>query len=249
MLSRSRVWRGLCVLETDAYDEAHCVSHRARLALARCRHCGCRQRVLPCDVLARKRYALSVIGAQLAQYSEGQWSLREVAWDLLGERTPSPSTLHGWSEGLGAHVLDWVGSVGHGAPFGRVLAQWLKREPQLSALWHAPAPPVDPRRYRREERRERLAAVAHLMGFALAFSGAAVPEALGRCRALSLLDSPMPTLGFPSRWSCTGIQQAVAKEAAGCEPCCVTCGTPECPTRIRSPPGASSKSRRSLIVV
>ena len=112
------------------------------LALARCRHCGCRPRLLPCDVLAYKHYALPVIEALLAQYSEGRYSLREVAWDWLGERTPSPSTLHGWSEGLGAHVLGLAGSAVHGAPFARVRTQWLTREPSLRALWHTPAPEV-----------------------------------------------------------------------------------------------------------
>ena len=85
VLSRTRVRRGLSVLETDAVGELHAVEIEAQIALARCRRCERRVRVLPCDVLPYKHYSVSVI-AQLAGAYTGGWqdSLRVVCcgiWD------------------------------------------------------------------------------------------------------------------------------------------------------------------------
>lgn len=51
------------------------------------------------------------------------WSLRAVVRDLLGERTPAHTTLHGWTEGLGAHALGLRGAQLGGAPFSRFLVE------------------------------------------------------------------------------------------------------------------------------
>ncbi len=105
------------MLEVDAVEEVHAVEVVARIALARCPRCGRRVRVLPSDVLAYKHYAVSVIAEQAGAYTTRGWveSLRSVAWGLLGERTPSHTTLHGWTEGLGAYGL---GAFGLGLPSG-----------------------------------------------------------------------------------------------------------------------------------
>ena len=42
---------------------------------------------------------------------------------MLGERTPAHTTLHGWTEGLGAHALGLRGAQLGGAPFSRFLAE------------------------------------------------------------------------------------------------------------------------------
>ena len=119
VLSRSRVTRGIVLLEPDDFGELHTVVVEAQIALARCPRCGTRPRVLPCDVLPRKRYALTVIGELSATYCTWRWGLRTVAWDLLGERTPSHATLHGWTQGLGAYALGLPGGEAGGAPFSR----------------------------------------------------------------------------------------------------------------------------------
>ncbi len=80
MLSRIRVRRGLSVLEADAVGELQTVELEAQIALARCRRCGGRVRVLPCDVLPYKHYSVTVIAHLAGSYTHGwQHSLRTVA--------------------------------------------------------------------------------------------------------------------------------------------------------------------------
>ena len=110
MLSSSCVPRGVVLLERDAYGEWHTIELKAAIALARCPRCGTRTRVLPYDILPYKRYSLAVISALVSTYATWSLSLRRVVWDLLGERTPAHTTLHGWTEGLGAHALGLPGA-------------------------------------------------------------------------------------------------------------------------------------------
>ncbi len=244
MLSRTRVRRGLSVLETDAVGELHAVEIEAQIALARCRCCERRVRVLPCDVLPYKHYSVSVI-AQLAGAYTGGWqdSLRTVAWELLGERTPAHTTLHGWTEGLGAHVLGLptgaFGGQAGGWPFSRVFAEAEARVAQVRTVWEA-AVWVDERRYRSEGRRERLAAVAQVLALADTVTGAPGPEALGAWRALTVRWSGSCGLRFPSRLLCTGIEQVPdpdRRESRARSPP----RRRRCPIRTPSPPGASNK--------
>jgi len=247
-LSRARVRRGLSVLERDAVGERHAVEVEARIALARCGRCGRRVRVLPCDVLPYKHYAVSVIAEQAGAYTTRGWeeSLRGVAWRLLGERTPAHTTLHGWTEGLGAHGLGLpageLGGESGGWPFSRVLAEAAARYPAARAVWDA-AMWVDERRYRSAGRRERLAAAARVLTVAHTVTGRSTPEALGGWCGLTVRWTGSFGLRFPSRISRTGIEQPYDpdRRASGARS---PPSRRRCPIRTRSPPGASSKSPR-----
>ncbi len=247
VLSRTRVRRGLSVLEPDEVGEVQAVEVEARIALARCRRCGRRVRVLACDVLAYKHYAVSVIAEQAGAYTSGwQNSLRTVAWGLLGERTPAHTTLHGWTEGLGAHGLGLpageLGGEAGGWPFSRVLAEAEARCPLARAVWDAPVS-VDERRYRSEGRGERLGAATRVLALAQTVTGLATPEALGRWCGLTVCWSGSFGLRFPSRISCTGIEQRSELDRRG-SGARSRLSRRRCPIRTRSPPGASSKSPR-----
>jgi hypothetical protein len=95
VLSTSIVSRGVVLLERDEFGELVSVDLQAAIVLARCPRCGTRTRVLPYDILPYKRYSVTVIAELASTYATGSASLRNVAWDLLGERTPSHTTLHG----------------------------------------------------------------------------------------------------------------------------------------------------------
>jgi len=237
------VSRGLVLLEPDAAGELCTVPVRARIALARCSLCGARPRVLPYDVLPYKSYSLAVMSEQMATYTKGGASLRGVAWSLLGERTPSHATLHGWTEGLGAHALGLPSGAAGGAPFSRFLAEAQARTPSLRACFEAHYQ-VDPRRYRSAARRERLAALAMVLALARELSECpAAYDSLAQCRRLILAWSGSCVLVFPSRLLCTAIEHrsgVVARASQG-DP---QMSRPRCPIRTRSPPGASSRSRR-----
>lgn len=239
VLSASTVSRGVSLLERDAMGELHTVEVEAQIALARCRRCGTRPRVLPCDVLARKHYALSVMSEQMAAYTRWTQGLRGVAWNLLGERTPSHTTLHGWTEGLGAHALGLPGGEAGGSPFSRFLAEAQARIPEVRAVWEAEAW-VDERRYRSQPRRERLSALARVMGVAQKLTTVPAPKRLGECRGLALGWSGLSALEFPSRLLCTAIEHGRGGDRRGSEP--LESPSPQrCPIRTRSPPGGLSK--------
>jgi len=142
----STVERGLVLLEPDEYGVPTMVQRRATVAIARCCRCGSRRRVLPCDVLPRKTYGLSVIEHEVSAYSAGDRSLRDVACQL-GDRTPAHTTLHGWTEGLGAHALGRPGGELGGAPMSRLIAE---AEPRVVGITESQRtePTPDPRRYR-----------------------------------------------------------------------------------------------------
>lgn len=239
MLTRSTVSRGIILLEPDEAGELCTVQVQAQIALARCSRCGTRPRVLPYDVLAYKRYSLAVMSEEMAAYAKGGASLRGVAWSLLGERIPSHATLHGWTEGLGAHALGLPGGEVGGAPFSRFLAEAQARTPSLRACFEAHYP-VDERRYRSEARRERLAAVAMVMAMGRELTECPAAQRLAHCRRLILAWSGSCVLVFPSRLSCTAIEHrggGVARASCGDPPL----SRPRCPIRTRSPPGASSR--------
>ena len=123
MLSTSIVSRGVILLERDEFGELVSVALKAAIVLARCPRCGTRARVLPYDVLPYKQYSVAVITELASTYATGSASLRSVVWDLLGERTPAHTTLHGWTEGLGAHVLGLPGGEAGGVPFSRFVVE------------------------------------------------------------------------------------------------------------------------------
>jgi hypothetical protein len=236
----STVSRGLVLLEPDDSDVLVTVRVDATIALARCALCGTRRRVLPCDALSRKAYGLAVIEHEVSDYSRGGRSLRQVAWSQLGERTPAHTTLHGWTEGLGAHALGRPGGELGGAPLSRLLAEAEPRVPSVkSTLRTEPAP--DPRRYRSEARRERLAAVMLAMTLITLIAGRPHPHAMAECRRLSLSWSGVSVLEFPSRILDMAIEHRDRSEAARSRPSSPR-SRDRCPTRTRSPPDASSRS-------
>lgn len=208
--------RGLSLLEYDACGVPTAVEIAAVLAVARCGLCGGRVRVLPCDVLPRKHYGLSVVEHQTAAYAEEAKGLRPVAWSLAGDRPPAHTTIHGWSEGMGAHALGREAGEVPGTRPHTALVQ--ETETRLPETRDVEVPAVNERRYRSEARRERLAAVARLLAVAGLATGVSAPRALMSWCKLALgwgLTSP---LLFRSGLSSTCLEQVVG------------------PSRARSPP-------------
>ncbi len=240
MLSTSTVSRGVVLLERDACGEWHSIAQQVDIALARCPQCGTRSRVLPYDILPYKQYSLAVITELVISYATWQHSLRDVVWDLLGERTPSHTTLHGWTEGLGAHVLGLPGAEASGLPFSRFVVEAQARVTSVTEVVEAQFL-VDERRYCSEERRERLSGVAMLMAVVGMVAGELDAIALAQCRRLALVWSNSCVLIFYSRFLCTPIEhmdESDLSESWHPQPQ----SRDSCPTRTRSPPGASNKS-------
>ncbi len=239
MLSGSRVSRRLVLLERDEYGERQAQEVSATIALACCSRCKRRTRVLPCDVLARKVYSLPLIEHQLALYAEGERSLRQVSWDLLGTKTPAHTSLFGWSEGLGAHALGRARTE-LGLPVSRLLAESEARCQGIGSLLRHEAP-VDPRRYRSQARRERLSAVATLLLVAVLVTGSCSPQALSAWRRLAFTWTRSAVLVFPAAFSCTRIERLDPRPRPPSPPRSKESRAP-CPRPARSPPGASSRS-------
>jgi hypothetical protein len=239
-LTQSTVTRGLVLLEPDESGELEMIPLVATVAIARCLRCKTRPRVLPCDALPRKTYGLAVIEHDVSEYSRGDRSLRQVAWSQLGGRTPAHTTLHGWTEGLGAHALGRPGGDLGGAPMSRFVAD---AEPRLPAVAEALLADVhpDPRRYRSEPRRDRLAAVIRTMAVVKTVAGMNHPHAMAECRRLALAWSHSSVLVFPSRLSCTAIEHRGRLESPRSRASCPS-NRDRCPIRTRSPPGASNRS-------
>lgn len=239
-LTQSTVERGLVLLEPDDSGVLQMVRLAATIALAQCGRCETRCRVLPCNALPRKTYGLAVIEYEVTAYCRGDRSLREVAWHQLGERIPAHTTLHGWTEGLGAHALARSGGELGGAPMSRLLAEAEARVPGIAeAKRDNPTP--NPRRYRSEPRRERLAAVMLTMTLVALIAGCPHPQAMAECRRVSLAWSNMSALEFPSRILRTAIEHRDRPQPPRSRPSSPR-SRDRCPTRTRSPPDASSTS-------
>jgi hypothetical protein len=146
-------------LEKDDEDIDTVVKDVAKIVLVRCPLCKSRFRLLPADILPYKLYTLPVIELCVSLYNRGDLSLRHVAWDLLyGERTPEHTTLHAWTEGLGAWWLGQaIGEVAFCVPATRLQAELQIRHPQISSLHRQPVW-INPQRYRSQGRGERLEA-------------------------------------------------------------------------------------------
>jgi hypothetical protein len=158
-LTNSTVDRTALILEKDDYGIDTVVRRKVKIALVRCSICKSRYRVLPADILPHKLYTLPVIELAVSLYNRGDLSLRQVAWvQLYGERTPEHTTLHGWTEGLGAWYLGrTVGEVAFSVPATRILAELEIRFSQVKSLHSIPVW-INPQRYRSQGRRQRLQA-------------------------------------------------------------------------------------------
>jgi len=243
VLTRSTVTRGLVLLEPDESGEFVMTMVEATVAVARCTRsrkklCKKRPRVLPCDAMPRKTYGLAVIEHEVSDYSRGDQSLRQVAWRQLGDRTPAHTTLHGWTEGLGAHALGRPGGDMGGAAMSRLVAEAEPRVPRVAEALRAEISP-DPRRYRSEARRDRLAAVILAMALVTIIAGLPHPRAMAGCRRLALSWSAVSVLAFASRLRCTPIEHRDRSESSRSRSSSPR-SRDRCPTRTRSPPDASS---------
>ncbi len=158
-LTNSTVDRTAFILEKDDYGIDTVVERKVKIALVRCPMCKSRYRVLPADILPHKLYTLPVIELAVSLYNRGDLSLRQVAWvQLYGERTAEHTTLHGWTEGLGAWYLGrTVGEVAFSVPATRILAELEIRFSQVKSLHSIPVW-INPQRYRSQGRLERLEA-------------------------------------------------------------------------------------------
>ncbi|MBI4617566.1 MAG: hypothetical protein HY720_28400 [Planctomycetes bacterium] len=98
----SVVSRGIVVLAWDEHGQPSARLETMDVGFGRCPRCGGRWRLLPCDVLSRKRCGLAVLGHVVGGYDDGADTLRRVVWNLLGDG-PAHTTLWGWTDGLGAY--------------------------------------------------------------------------------------------------------------------------------------------------
>jgi len=158
-LTNSSVDRSLFIFEKDDEGIDTVVKDMARIVLVRCPICKGRFRLLPADILPYKLYSLPVIERSVSLYNRGDLSLRHVAWGLLdGERTPQYTTLHSWTQGLGAWWLGRpIGEAAFCIPATRIQAELEIRHPQMCSL-HCQPVWINPDRYRSQGRRERLEA-------------------------------------------------------------------------------------------
>lgn len=167
VLTASTVSRRVKLLRYDPYAMLTVVAERIVLALARCRVCKGRFRVLPSDIAPRKHYGLCVIEHTVKKYGKGDQALHYVVCELYGN-TPAHTTLHAWTEGMGAYAQGRAaGEVGGAIPAARAVAEAKSRYPELPAEEQKPVE-VNPARYRSDGRRERLAACTRFLGLAAA---------------------------------------------------------------------------------
>jgi hypothetical protein len=147
------------MLEKDDEGIDTVVERKLIIVLVICPMCKSRYRLLPSDIVPHKLYTLPVIEVSVSLYNRGDLSLRQAVWDqLYGHRTPQHTTLHAWTEGLGAWWLGRpMGEVAFCLPATRVLAQLQIRFPHISSL-HSQPVGINAQRYRSQGRRERLEA-------------------------------------------------------------------------------------------
>ncbi len=237
VLTGSRVLRGAVLLGQDEYGASSLRKIVALIALCCCTACGGRSRVLPCDIVAYKTFSLPAIECLLASYATWERSLRRTVLSVAGDRMPAHTTLHGWTEGVGAHVLGRLPGETSGAPFTRLLAESEKRVPAVREVDRDPD--VDPARYRSEPRRERLQAMAFVLAVALVVTDLAVPRSLSEWRRLAVTWLTVSALGFASRIRCTPFEHVGGVDGQ-------RCASPrggsaqECRIQARSPPADSS---------
>jgi len=211
------------------------------IAIVSCSSCRRRTRALPCDLLPRKTFGLPVIERGCAEYGRGDKTLRAVAWGTPGDRVFSHATLHGWTEGLGALAS---GREAKGTatpvPASRILAETKARSPWVDTVVDL-FRPVNERRFRSQDRCERLAAVASFLEISTAATGVAAPERMTAWRRLAIAWTGHDLLGFSARIYCTRSEHVAfhrrAESAREEEK-----DHSRCPPRNKSPPGASNSS-------
>jgi hypothetical protein len=237
-LTNSTVDRTAFILEKDNYGIDTVVERKIKIALVRCPLCKSRYRVLPADIVPYKLYTLPVIELSVSLYNRGDLSLRQVTWEqLYGERTPEHTTLHGWTEGLGAWWMGRsIGEVAFSVPATRILADLEIRFSQMKSLHSIPVR-VNPKRYRSQGRRERLEACKQFEIITTMLDVKAPLKFLELNRLIVSWGNSCG-LGFRTGICCTPIEHIDSTDM----PLWLQTSTKEqlsCPTRGRSPPGDS----------
>ncbi len=237
-LTNSTVDRTAFILEKDDYGIDTVVEGKVKIALVRCPICKSRYRVLPADILPYKLYTLPVIELALSLYNRGELSLRQVTWvQLYGERTPEHTTLHGWTEGLGAWCLGrTVGEVAFSVPATRILAELEIRFSQVKSLHSIPVW-INPQRYRSQGRLERLQACKRFEIISTML------EVKNTCKFVELNRLIVSWgnsfgLGFATGICCTAIEHIVLSDMRAWLKIATKEQLP-CPIHGRSPPGDS----------
>ena len=244
----SRVARPVVLLVEDGSGERVSERQILSVALARCRICKGRFRLLPADVLPHKRYGLAVIGSITASHVEANKSLRTAAWTTHTGQTPAHATLHAWTEGLGAFVLGRsFGCLPNAHPYQAIVAATVARWSSLDTKPLRPAQ-IDPHRYRSEARGERLLAVANVLALAATVIDIATLDVdlpndqspLCRWRQLAIgLGAPAP-FAFRTGIKCTPFEHVISNDPESPQLLQQT-GDSVCETRSRSPPSDSSR--------
>lgn len=234
-LTNSTVDRTLFPLKKDEYDIDTVVKDMVKIVLVKCPVCKSRCRLLPADILPYKLYSLPVIGLSVAFYNRGDLSLRGVAWDqFYGERTFEHTTLHGWTEGLGAWWLGQpLGEAAFSVPATRIRAELEIRYPQITSCLSKPIW-INPRRYRSKGRMERLQACKQVEMMATIAAGN-TPFQFVEFNRLIVRWGNSFGLGFKTGIRCTAFEHIDPKNVRGWgqilpkEPL-------SCPMTGRSPP-------------
>ena len=213
----------MVVLVRDGDGERIATKKTLAIALVACT-CGKRVRMLPSDVLPLKHYGLAIVAELCQAHVVEDQSLRDGVLKKFIGQTPAHATLHAWTEGLGAFALGRQGSTHAGAaPFSAILAETTKRWP-LIATEAATTPPINPDRYRSEERRERLVAVASVLAIASAFMTATIhsPQLdtppLCAWRQAAITFGLMAPFSFQTGWRCTRTEHRVSRPREASSP-------------------------------
>jgi hypothetical protein len=197
-------------------------------------------------MIAGKTYGLAVIERSVATYATGLHSLRRSVWSLLGERTPSHTTLHGWTEGLGAYALGREsGELPGGVPFSAVARETQDRIGEIEKPLRS-EPLVDPRRYRSAARRERLSSLSRVVKVAAAVAAVARCEGDTPISPLVCWRQLLVTYGLMSPFSFrTGRKNPrieLADQGTRDPGGKIAFGGNRCEVHARSPPGDTNRS-------
>lgn len=208
-LTSTTLQRSVVLPVSDASGDLELTRTTATIALARCPDCGHRVRVLPADILPRKTFSLSAVERCCAKYLR-EGSLRRTV-ETFGAHRPAHTTLHAWTDGLGAHFKGLtLGDVPCSTPISAVIVETESRFRGVGAALEATTP-VHAHSYRSEERWERLTGLEALLrgGLALASPDSVAPLTDWRRRSLRipLLSCPF---GFRTGIRSTRIEHPVS---------------------------------------
>lgn len=258
VLTSTVVGRWAIFLELDSFGEAQTLREQISIALVRCNFCKARVRLLPCDVLPHKQYTVTVIEAALVVYCGSRdalfcLSLRVVVFGMLGDRTPSHTSLHGWTEGLGAFASGRpVGELPETIPVSWLLGMTEALRPQLKAARQvATKPEVPQARYQpsgkddpedegkslgRMERLQQLFLFLELAFMVVFVNPPASRLSQWSMFVLERVQQPCWQLCFRSALGCTGSEHLRARGSRDCR-CRQRKDRHRCQNRGRSPPG------------